>query len=144
MRHGYAGKRVPDPMKDLERTLTVEGKKEVKNIAKSLKKLEIKFDIILSSPLPRALQTAMIIQAEYKLKNKVELCDELIPKQANKLLLYNKLTSHKAFFSILIVGHEPYLSNMISDVISKDSGKTNNNLNTSNRIVLKKSGLSKI
>jgi phosphohistidine phosphatase len=143
LRHGYAGKRFNDPMKDHKRSLTVEGKKEVKNISKSLKKLEIKFDIILSSPLPRALQTATLVQTEYKLKNKIELCDELIPKQNNKFLFYNKLITLKDYFSILIVGHEPYLSNMISDIISKGSGK-NNNVNTGNRIVLKKSGLSKI
>ena len=123
--------------------MTTDGKTEVK-IAKSLKKLDIKFDIILSSPLPRALQTATIIHDEYKLENKVELCDELIPKQNNKLMLSSKLTAIKDYFSILIVGHEPYLSNMISDIISKNNDKNNNNLNINNRIVLKKSGLTKI
>ena len=144
LRHGYAGDKLPDPIQDLQRSLTADGKSEVKKIAKSLKKLDIKLDIILSSPLPRSLQTADIIHDEYKLETKVELCDELIPKQNNKLLLYSKLTAIKDYFSILIVGHEPYLSNMISDIISKNNGKNSNNLNINNRIVLKKSGLSKI
>ena len=50
--------------------------------------------------------------------------------------------------SILIVGHEPYLSTMISDIISNSSGNKNKIINdiksNSSNIILKKAGLSKI
>ena len=67
LRHGYAGNRLSDSKKDTKRQLTVSGKKEVVEIEKSLKKLGVKFNVIFSSPLTRAFQTAKIIAEEYKL-----------------------------------------------------------------------------
>ena len=138
LRHGYAGKRLPDPVKDIQRQLTGSGKKEVVQVAKSFKRLRIKFNYIFSSPLIRTFQTAKIIAAEYKLIEQIEQCEELKPN-GNKDSLCNKLKKLNVDSAILIVGHEPYLSNMISDIIS------NNHYNENRiNIVLKKAGLSKI
>jgi len=135
LRHGDAGNRLSDPIKDTKRQLTVSGKKEVVEIAKSLKKLGVKFNIIFSSPLSRAFQTAKIIAEEYKFKKQIEQSEELKPN-GSKDFLYNKLNKLNIDSVILIVGHEPYLSSMINDIIS-------NNKN-SNNILLKKAGLSRI
>jgi phosphohistidine phosphatase len=138
LRHGYAEKRLPDPTKDIQRQLTGSGKKEVVQVAKGLKRLRVKFNYIFSSPLIRAFQTAKIIASEYKLIEQIEQCEELKPN-GKKDFLYNKLKKLNVDSAILIVGHEPYLSNMISDIIS------NNNYNENRiNIVLKKAGLSKI
>ena len=142
LRHGYAGKRLPDPMKDTKRQLTGSGKKEVVQVAKSLKRLKIKFNYIFSSPWTRALQTAKIIATEYKLLDQIEQYEELKPR-GNKDFLYNKLKKLNVESTILIVGHEPYLSNMISDIISNNIMDKNHNRKSIN-IVLKKAGLSKI
>ena len=135
LRHGDAGNRLSDPIKDTKRQLTVSGKKEVVQIAKSLKKLGVKFNIIFSSPLSRAFQTAKIIAEEYKFTKQIEQSEELKPN-GSKDFLYNKLNKLNIDSVILIVGHEPYLSSMINDIIS-------NNKN-SNNIILKKAGLSRI
>ena len=135
LRHGDAGNRLSDPIKDTKRQLTVSGKKEVVEIAKSLKKLGVKFNIIFSSPLSRAFQTAKIIAEEYKFTKQIEQSEELKPN-GSKVFLYNKLSKLNIDSVILIVGHEPYLSSMINDIIS-------NNKN-SNNIILKKAGLSRI
>ena len=135
MRHGDAGNRLSDPIKDTKRQLTVSGKKEVVEIAKSLKKLGVKFNIIFSSPLSRTFQTAKIIAEEYKFTKQIEQSEELKPN-GSKVFLYNKLSKLNIDSVILIVGHEPYLSSMINDIIS-------NNKN-SNNIILKKAGLSRI
>ena len=58
LRHGEAGKRSASGSKDFARPLTVTGQKEVADIAASLKDLGIKFDLIITSPLKRAHQTA--------------------------------------------------------------------------------------
>ena len=71
MRHGYAGKRLSNPIRDRKRSLTSQGLKEVRAISKSLKLLNVKFDTIFSSPLTRALQTATVVANRYKLKNKI-------------------------------------------------------------------------
>ena len=136
LRHGYAGNRLSDPMKDIKRELTISGKKEVVEIAKSLKKLGVKFNVIFSSPFTRAFQTAQIIAEEYKLTEQIEQSEELKP-DGSKGSLYNKLSKLSIDSVILIVGHEPYLSSMINDIIS-------NNENHNNNIILKKAGLSRI
>ena len=147
MRHGYAGKRLSNPIRDRKRSLTSQGLKEVRRISKSLKLLNVQFDNIFSSPLPRALQTATVFANRYKLKNKIQQCNELISQQ-DRFLFYDKLVNYNQMSSILIVGHEPYLSTMISDIISNSSGnknKINNDIKSnSSNIILKKAGLSKI
>ena len=145
MRHGYAGKRLSNPIRDRKRSLTSQGLKEVRAISKSLKLLNVKFDTIFSSPLPRALQTATVVANRYKLKNKIQQYNELISKQ-DRFSLYDKLVNYNQMSSILIVGHEPYLSTMISDIISNSNNKnkTNNDIKSNSDIILKKAGLSKI
>jgi len=145
MRHGYAGKRLSNPIQDRKRSLTQQGLKEVRTISKSLKHLDVKFDTIFSSPLPRALQTATIVANQYKLKNKIEKYNELISQQ-DRFIFYDKLANYNLMSSILIVGHEPYLSTMISDIISNndDKNKTNTEIKSNSNIILKKAGLSKI
>ncbi|HYJ01498.1 MAG TPA: hypothetical protein VEW92_04735, partial [Nitrososphaeraceae archaeon] len=58
--------------------------------------------------------------------------------------LSNKLSKLNIDSVILIVGHEPYLSSMINDIISNNAD-TDRNYNTNhNNIILKKAGLSRI
>ena len=133
MRHGEAGKKLATG-RDFERSLTVAGQKEVAHIAKSLKDLGIKFDFILTSPLKRAHQTAAIVSKIFKNEKKMEDWNELKP-EGNRPELYRKLTQFKQQSSVLIVGHEPYLSDMISEIIFDGKGK---------HVVLKKAGLAKI
>ena len=134
LRHGEAGKKLATGNRDFERSLTVGGQKEVAHIAKSLKDLGIEFDSILTSPLKRAHQTAAIVSKIFKNEKKIEDWNELKP-EGNRPELYRKLTQFKQQSSVLIVGHEPYLSDMISEIIFDGKGK---------HVVLKKAGLAKI
>jgi len=134
LRHGEAGKKLATGNRDFERSLTVGGQKEVAHIAKSLKDMGIKFDFILTSPLKRAHQTAAIVSKIFKNEKKMKDWDELKP-EGNRPELYRKLTQFKLQSSVLIVGHEPYLSDMISEIIFDGKGK---------HVVLKKAGLAKI
>ena len=141
IRHGEVSKKSYSI--DSKSSLTYFGINEVKNIANIIKHLKLNIDLILSSPMPASQETAKIINNNINKKVKVIICEDLKP-EGHILNAYKKIVEYGIDkSSILIVGHEPYLSNMISDIISKDNGK-NNNINTSNRIVLKKSGLSKI
>ena len=107
LRHGKAdwpGWNKPDD----ERPLTNEGKKEVATVAKFLARLEIA-PVILTSPLPRASQTADI--AGQHLNRKVQIEPSLQPgfglRQLRKIL---KDFSGK---SLMLVGHEPDFSHTI-------------------------------
>lgn len=133
MRHGEASKRISAGSKDAERPLTVTGQKEIVDVAESIKDLEIEFDFILTSPLKRAHQTAVIVAKILKNEKKLQDLNELKP-EGRRLELYNKLSQLKQESSVLVVGHEPYLSTMISEIISSGNA----------RIVLKKAGLARI
>ncbi len=134
LRHGEAGKRAPVGSNDAERTLTVAGKDEVKEVAESIEELGLKLDIIATSPLKRALETAQIAAKVLKREKALETWDELKPEQDPKEL-YRRLSKMKQDSSILLVGHEPYLSSMISELIGAKRGS---------RISLKKAGLAKV
>ena len=135
LRHGEAEQRVSTEHSDFHRPLTAAGQEEVLGIAKSLNKLGIKFDIVVTSPLKRAHQTAMIAAKVFNNEQRVEEWNELKP-EGNRLNLYHKLSQFKEQSSILLVGHEPYLSEVVSELIFEG--------NSSGRIVLKKAGLARI
>lgn len=137
-RHGEAGKRLQSGSKDFDRPLTSTGQKEVESISILLKKLKINFDRIITSPLKRAHQTAVIVSNVFVMEdNRVEDWGELKP-EGNRLELYKKLSQLKSDSSLLIIGHQPYLSEMIGNLIF-DYDSDNDP-----RIILKKSGLAKI
>ncbi|MDE1725948.1 MAG: phosphohistidine phosphatase SixA [Thaumarchaeota archaeon] len=133
LRHGEAGRSSATVRDDSKRTLSVEGEKEVKDISKGIKSLGIEFDYILTSPLLRSKQTAELVSKIIMPKNPIKELDELKP-EGNKLQFYNKLSNLKQDSSVLIVGHEPYLSELIGEAISHGECK----------IDLKKASLARI
>jgi phosphohistidine phosphatase len=136
MRHGEATKNIQSGLSasDADRPLTISGKKEIEEISFYLKNLNIKFTLIISSPLKRAHQTAFIMSKIFKVQNNLEDWDELKP-EGTKQALVEKLSKQKEDSSILLVGHEPFLSSFVSEIMF---GSPTGNL------VLKKGGLAKI
>ena len=109
LRHGEAdwpGWTKPDD----ERPLTDFGKKEVRQVAKFLSRLKVKLDSIVTSPLPRALQTAEI--AAEQLKTKLGQNEALEPG-FGITELRTVLERHRSKV-LLLVGHEPDFSSVIS------------------------------
>jgi phosphohistidine phosphatase len=109
LRHGEAdwpGWTKPDD----ERPLTDFGKKEVRQVAKFLSRLKVKLDSIVTSPLPRALQTAEI--AAEQLKTKLGQ-DEALEPGFGITELRTVLERHRSKV-LLLVGHEPDFSSVIS------------------------------
>jgi phosphohistidine phosphatase len=111
LRHGEAGRRSTTSRQDSKRPLTPGGKKEIEEISKGLCSLGIRLDYIFTSPLLRSRQTAEIVFKNLKCKNQIIELDELKP-EGNKLQFYKKLSTLKQDSSVLIVGHEPYLSDL--------------------------------
>jgi phosphohistidine phosphatase len=143
LRHGEVVKKL-NRMTKSGSSLTYLGISEIKSIANSIKKLRIKIDLILTSPISSCKQTTEIVNNTFKKKIKVIVCNDLKP-EGNFLFFYNEISKYKDVSSILIVGHEPYLSSMISDIISNNNNIMDQNHNgKSINIVLKKAGLSKI
>ena len=109
LRHGEAD--WPNWKKpDDERPLTKRGKREMRDVAKLLDRLKVRPDLIVTSPLPRAAQTAEI--ASDYLKAKVRKDESLAPGfGASKLRTVMK--RHRANI-LMLVGHEPDFTNVIS------------------------------
>ena len=109
LRHGEAdwpGWTKPDD----ERPLTDFGKKEVRQVAKFLNRLNVKPDLVVTSPLPRALQTAEI--AAEQLKTKLRQ-DEALEPGFGISELSTVLKRHRSKV-LMLVGHEPDFSSVIS------------------------------
>jgi len=111
------------------RPLTPDGKREMKKIAKGIRKLVKKIDVLATSPLVRARQTAGIVADEMEMDD-AEITDTLKPEAA--LEDFEKWAGLYAHNNLLaIVGHEPHLSSLVTWLIS---GKRES------RIELKKGG----
>jgi phosphohistidine phosphatase len=109
LRHGEAN--WPDWKKsDDQRPLTDFGKKEVRDVAKFLARLKVRPDLIVTSPLPRAAQTAEIA-ADY-LKAKLRK-DELLAPGLGMSELRTILKQHRSK-ALMLVGHEPDFTTVVS------------------------------
>jgi phosphohistidine phosphatase len=133
-RHAEAGNRLPAQARDMERSLTADGKEELEDVARSLARLKIKPDHIISSPLKRTRETADIVAKSFKQRGKVEVWDELKP-EGSKQELFKRLSKLKPESTVICVGHEPYLSQAINEVMGHQG---------SPKIVLRKCGLARL
>jgi phosphohistidine phosphatase len=134
LRHGEAGKRLPSVAKDQDRPLTASGRDELQRIGESLAKDGFEFDVVAASPLRRSRESALIVNKALRRKASVEEWPELSP-EGSRLALYRRLSKLKPESSVLCVGHEPYLTTSIGEIIG--GGDKRGIL----RIVLKKGGL---
>jgi len=134
LRHGLAVEPGTPGYDDSERPLTSEGKSKLKAIAAAMVKLELDFDLILSSPYTRARQTAEIVAERLKASDKLELTKLLEPQGSFKDLI-NAINKHKSAHNVLLVGHEPYLSELISLLVYGDNNAS---------VVLKKGGFARL
>ncbi|HKT10294.1 MAG TPA: phosphohistidine phosphatase SixA [Terriglobia bacterium] len=117
MRHGIAVARgdpgFPD---DAKRPLTPEGKKKLKAVARGLFRLGLCVDSIISSPLVRASETAAIVSEVLAPGVKVESSEFLRPGGSLQALL-TSLAKRGDHRSVLIIGHEPDLSDSVAKLI---------------------------
>jgi len=137
LRHGEAGTRVPIAARDMERALTAAGKEEVEEVGEAMSELGLKFDVVATSPLRRAKDTALLVNRSLKRKGEVEEWKELSP-EGSRDTFYRRLGKLRSTSAVLCVGHEPYLTSAINDIASGGSEKG------AIRIVLKKAGLARL
>ncbi len=128
--HGAAGYE-----RDADRPLTAEGEKKMRRIAEGMQALDLSFDLILSSPFTRARQTAEITAKVFSAEKKLKFTDHLAVGGGTKVLIDELNGKYGSLDSILLVGHEPSLSQLISLLISGDAGLS---------ITMKKGGLCKL
>jgi phosphohistidine phosphatase len=115
LRHGEAD--WPDWDKpDDERPLTRRGKKEMNEIGKFLNRVKAAPDVVVTSPLPRASQTADIAAEHLKIKCRK---DKLLAPGFGRQELERILKKYPAD-SVMVVGHEPDFSHTIAQLTGGD------------------------
>ncbi|MBM3836142.1 MAG: phosphohistidine phosphatase SixA [Verrucomicrobia bacterium] len=113
LRHATA---VDEATTDAARELTNEGKQEARILGAALRKLGVKPDRILTSPLVRAEQTAQIVAKAMRFRKKVEIANAL-KNEAGSAALIRALKSCQLDERIFLAGHEPSLSEHIARLI---------------------------
>jgi phosphohistidine phosphatase len=119
LRHGDASS--DSRFNDNERPLTELGQKQAGSVGKFLSFTKTQINIILTSPLKRACETGTVVQSFIKAPC-METTDHLA-NGANAKKLFKQITDFDVE-SVLLVGHEPFLSETISLLIDGDN-KTN-------------------
>jgi phosphohistidine phosphatase len=105
-----------DKLSDAERPLTRAGKKKMRAAASGLTQVIGRIDLLASSPLVRARETAEIVAAAFDAM-KVGVVDELKPgKPVRRVLQW--LQGQPDDATIAIVGHEPQLGMLISHLLA--------------------------
>lgn len=113
-RHGPAGDKAAWARKgrpDEERPLTRDGADKTRKAADGLASLVASLDLIVSSPLARAVQTADRLAKAFPKARRLVL-DELAPGSVPKAL-FERLRGLDAA-RLALVGHEPHMSSAIA------------------------------
>ena len=116
IRHGVAAERGEAWPDDTKRPLTDQGVRRLRKIAAGLAEIGVTFDVMLSSPLVRARQTADIIAAGLDPHPSVILSDALSPGGAYSGVL-DELAKHARRHRIALVGHEPGIGALTARLI---------------------------
>lgn len=116
LRHASAGVRRASPTVDVKRPLDKEGKEQCVLVARYLNALKVQFDLIASSPLKRALQTASLVGTEVAYDSKIQITEALSPS-GTVSGFQTLVTSFSAYENVLVVGHNPNLPEFLGSLV---------------------------
>src|SRR6267378_4161923 len=135
LRHASAGERVSNPKKDEKRPLDKAGIEQCGYVGRALAALDAQVDVILSSPLKRATQTAALVGNEMGYEGKLQIEAALRPEAtfSDFRKLVEKYARQEA---VMVVGHNPNLSQFLGAIISDSGGEAS--------AELKKGGVAKV
>ncbi|MBI3194352.1 MAG: phosphohistidine phosphatase SixA [Ignavibacteriae bacterium] len=112
LRHCDAAEFSPD---DVTRPLSEKGESQARTVGRVLQKLNIVPDAIISSPYARARQTSEIVQEELRLE-KTSVSEFLVPGCDPRQMIHQLNGQENS--APLLVGHEPQLRALLSQIIS--------------------------
>lgn len=118
LRHASAGEHVLNPKKDEKRALDKEGIEQCGYVGRALAALDVQVETIVSSPLKRSTQTASLVGNELGYEGKLQIDNGLRPGAglADFRKLLEKYSRQEA---VMVVGHNPNLSQFLGAVISE-------------------------
>jgi phosphohistidine phosphatase len=123
LRHGSAGQRKINPIADRKRPLDKEGKQQCILLGTMLNSLKLQFDVVVSSPLKRALQTATLVGTETGFEKKIQLSEALAPTGTWRDF-QRLLESVSGAEDVLLVGHSPNQPEFLNRLLYPVGGKS--------------------
>ena len=120
LRHASAGTRRDNPKIDIKRPLDKDGKRHCLHLAHVLNGLKLSFDLIISSPLKRCLQTAQLIGTETGYETRILHAKALEP-QATYAQFQRLVGECRTYENVLMVGHNPTLTQFLGQLIAPAS-----------------------
>jgi phosphohistidine phosphatase len=115
VRHAIAVPHGTPGVEEDQRPLTPEGVKKMQKAALGLRALEVEPGLVLSSPLPRARQTAEILVEQLSGKPRLQFSNALAPG-GRRADLYEELSRLKTVDAML-VGHQPSLGEIAGEIV---------------------------
>ncbi len=142
MRHASAGTRRLNPKLDVKRPLDKDGKRHCLQLASVLSGLKISFDLIISSPLKRCLQTAQLVGTEMGYEAKILHAQALEPG-ADFAQFQRLLHECRSYENVLMVGHDPTLTNFLGKLIASKSSHEDDGTGTAS-VRLRKGSVARV
>ena len=116
VRHAIAGERGPEYPDDTKRPLTRKGKERMRRAVAGFRNLEPEIEVVISSPLVRAMQTATILIEGLKGSPVLQKMKALSPDQSPEKVA-KALAKIHVDGAIALVGHEPDLGQLAAWLI---------------------------
>jgi phosphohistidine phosphatase len=116
IRHGLAEQRGETWPDDAKRPLTDEGMSRMRKSVRGLARLGVSCDVVLTSPLVRARQTAEIVAAGLSPRPTLVSADSLAPDGSFAAVIAD-LEKHAKKTRIALVGHEPSVGELAARLI---------------------------
>ncbi len=117
LRHASAGQNKSNARQDEKRPLDADGVTQSRDVGSALAALQLDIEVIASSPLKRATQTAALVANELGYESKVVITNALRP-EADFDAFRDFLDEHAKSDAIMVVGHNPNLSAFASLLIT--------------------------
>jgi phosphohistidine phosphatase len=121
LRHASAGTRRPNPTVDVKRQLDKDGKRQCIQLGHVLNALSVNFDLIVSSPLKRSLQTAQLVGTETGYETPILISEALRP-DATFQQFQRLLHECSAYENVMVVGHNPNITTFLVQLLSASNG----------------------
>jgi phosphohistidine phosphatase len=136
LRHAIAVERgTADHADDSLRPLSEDGRAKMRRMAAGMEAMKLSFDLVFSSPYLRARQTAEIVTRQFGIEHLLRMTGHLEPAGNPERLMHEIADAGSSSQNLLIVGHEPYLSDLISVLLTGDARL---------QLALKKGGLCRL
>jgi phosphohistidine phosphatase len=111
LRHGDAGEALP--RNDDARDLTAQGEADLRAAGPLWRRLNLRPDVVISSPLPRARRSAELLVEGVGLAGK-PVVDQRLEPGADWPDLARAMADHPGARRVMFVGHEPDLSRAVT------------------------------